>query len=40
MADADACVSLAFNIGGHGFTGSTVVQKINTGDMAGAADAS
>ncbi len=35
----NACVSLAFNIGAHGFTGSTVVHKINEGDMAGAADA-
>jgi len=35
----DACVSLAFNIGTNGFMGSTVVHKINEGDMAGAADA-
>lgn len=35
----DACVSLAFNIGIGGFTGSTVVHKINAGDMKGAADA-
>jgi lysozyme len=35
----DACVSLAFNIGAHGFAGSTVARKIASGDMAGAADA-
>jgi lysozyme len=35
----DACVSLAFNIGARGFTGSTVVHKINTGDIEGAAAA-
>ena len=35
----DACVSLAFNIGGPGFAGSTVVHKCNAGDLAGAADA-
>jgi lysozyme len=35
----DAMVSLAFNIGTGGFIGSTVVHKINAGDMQGAADA-
>lgn len=35
----DACVSLAFNIGAHGFVGSTVVHKLNAHDPAGAADA-
>jgi lysozyme len=35
----DACVSLCYNIGPKGFTGSTVVHKINLGDMEGAADA-
>ena len=35
----DACVSLAFNIGATGFTGSTVVHKLNAGDIGGAADA-
>ena len=35
----DAAVSLAFNIGAHGFAGSTVARKIASGDMAGAADA-
>lgn len=34
----DALVSLCFNIGGHAFTNSTVVKKINAGDKAGAAD--
>lgn len=35
----DACMSLAFNIGAHGFIGSTVVHKLNAGDKKGAADA-
>lgn len=35
----DALVSLAFNIGEHGFTGSTVVHRLNAGDVHGAADA-
>ena len=35
----DACVSLAFNIGVAGFAGSTVVHKLNAGDVGGAADA-
>lgn len=35
----DACVSLAFNIGAVGFAGSTVVHKLNAGDIGGAADA-
>lgn len=35
----DACCCLAFNIGGGAFAGSTVAQRINAGDMAGAADA-
>ena len=34
----DACVSLCFNIGVNGFAFSTLVQKLNTGDVAGAAD--
>ncbi len=35
----DACVSLAFNIGAPGFTGSTVVRDVNDDDMQAAADA-
>ena len=35
----DACVSLAFNIGAPGFTGSSVARDINDDDMQGAADA-
>ncbi len=35
----DACVSLAFNIGGPGFIGSSVARDINDDDMQGAADA-
>ena len=35
----DACVSLCFNIGQGGFKKSTVVKRINAGDMRGAADA-
>lgn len=35
----DACVSLAFNIGAHGFTGSTVVHMLNQHDERRAADA-
>lgn len=35
----DACASLAFNIGEHGFTGSTIAHKLAAGDKAGAADA-
>lgn len=35
----DAMASLAFNIGVHGFVGSTVVHKLNAGDVQGAADA-
>lgn len=35
----DAMVSLAFNIGAVGFAGSTVVHKLNEGDVAAAADA-
>ena len=34
----DACVSLAFNIGAQGFTGSSVVRQINVGNMQAAAD--
>lgn len=33
----DACVSLAFNIGGPGFEGSSVVRQINAGDLHAAA---
>ncbi|MGI3903703.1 MAG: lysozyme [Janthinobacterium lividum] len=35
----DSCVSLAFNIGAHGFVGSTVAHKPAIGDRTGAADA-
>jgi lysozyme len=35
----DACVSLAFNIGGGAFKNSSVVRKLNAGDVSGAADA-
>lgn len=35
----DALVSLAFNIGVNGFVGSTVVHKLNSGNVMGAADA-
>jgi lysozyme len=35
----DACVSLAFNIGAPGFTGSTVARDINDDEMQAAADA-
>lgn len=35
----DALVSLAFNIGVHGFTGSAVVHFLNAGDRAAAAKA-
>lgn len=35
----DALVSLAFNIGTGAFAGSTVVKRINAGDLTGAADA-
>lgn len=35
----DACVSLCYNIGQSGFAKSTVVKRINAGDMAGAAQA-
>jgi len=41
MADHefDALVSLAFNIGGGAFSGSTLVRRLNSGDKAGAAAA-
>lgn len=35
----DAMVSLCYNIGVGGFTGSTVVHRFNLGDYKGAADA-
>ncbi|HZP77520.1 MAG TPA: lysozyme [Pseudolabrys sp.] len=35
----DACVSLCYNIGPSGFSRSTVAKRINSVDMAGAADA-
>lgn len=35
----DACVSLCYNIGVHGFTGSTVVHMLNQGRVADAANA-
>ncbi|MDT0206988.1 lysozyme [Serratia marcescens] len=34
----DAMVSLAFNIGGSAFAGSTLAKKFNAGDIKGAAD--
>jgi lysozyme len=34
----DAMVSLAFNIGGAAFAGSTLVKEFNAGDAQGAAD--
>jgi lysozyme len=34
-----ACVSLAYNIGAHGFNRSTTLEKINDGDYSKAADA-
>ncbi|MBN5207785.1 lysozyme [Serratia marcescens] len=34
----DAMVSLAFNIGGPAFAGSTLVKKFNVGDLQAAAD--
>ncbi|WP_447875217.1 lysozyme [Serratia fonticola] len=34
----DALVSLAFNVGGANFAGSTLVKKLNSGDPRGAAD--
>jgi GH24 family phage-related lysozyme (muramidase) len=34
----DALVSLAFNIGGNAFAGSTLVKKLNSEDRAGAAE--
>jgi lysozyme len=33
-----ACVSLAFNIGGQGFAGSTLARMVNALDFTGAAD--
>lgn len=35
----NAAVSLAFNIGEHGFSTSTVAKRIKAGDLQGAADA-
>ena len=35
----DAAVSLAYNIGGKAFCGSTVARRFNAGDYAGACDA-
>lgn len=35
----DACVDFTFNCGGGAFASSTLLKKINTGDMQGAADA-
>lgn len=35
----DMIASLIFNIGPHGFAGSTVLKKLNDGDLLGAADA-
>ena len=39
QAQFDALYSLCFNIGGTAFKNSTVVRKLNAGDMQGAADA-
>ena len=39
QAQFDALYSLCFNIGGTAFKNSTVVKKLNAGDMQGAADA-
>ena len=39
QAQGDALASLAFNIGAKGFSGSTVVKRLNAGDYQGAADA-
>lgn len=39
QAQFDALYSLCFNIGGTAFKNSTVVRRINAGDMRGAADA-
>jgi lysozyme len=39
QAQFDALYSLCFNIGGTAFKRSTVVRRINEGDMQGAADA-
>jgi len=35
----DAMVSICFNIGVNGFAGSSIVHRLNTGDVNGAADA-
>lgn len=35
----DACVSICYNIGQKGFAGSTIVKRLNAGDVHGAADA-
>jgi len=35
----DACVSLAFNIGGKAFRNSSVARKLNAGNVSGAANA-
>jgi lysozyme len=34
-----AVLSLAFNIGGHGFCKSSIARKLNSGDIKGACDA-
>lgn len=39
QAEFDALVSLAFNIGAAGFAGSTVVRRLNAGDVRGAGHA-
>ena len=39
QAQFDAMVSLAFNIGGSAFAKSTLVKKLNAGDVTGAANA-
>ena len=39
QAQFDALYSLCFNIGGTAFKNSTVVRRLNAGDMKGAADA-
>ena len=38
QAQFDALVSFAFNVGAGAFAGSTLLKKLNAGDVAGAAD--
>jgi lysozyme len=39
QAQYDACADMTFNVGGHNFCGSSVLRKLNAGDIQGAADA-